>query len=135
MSILKLVDMDRLISYVLQSFYPKVLLMAPTDVAPMNTDETTIHTALNIPINQFGKKQPLLSEKMRSSLRNKLSDLKVIITEEISVVYDDLLVHVHLQLTEIFGSVNDQPFASVSVMAVGFFSASTCRGKTSIHKL
>ena len=109
--------------------------MAPTDVAPMNIGETTIHTALNIPINQFGKKQPPLSEKMRSSLRNKLSDLKVIITEEISVVYNDLLVHVHLQLTEIFGSVNDQPFASVSVMAVGFFSASTCRGKTSIRKL
>ena len=59
-----------------------------------------------------------LSDKMRSRLRNKLSDLKVIITDEISIVSNDLLFHVHLWLTEIFGSVNDQPFASVSVIAV-----------------
>ena len=58
---------------------------------------------------------------MRSRLRNKLSDLKVIITDEISIVSNDLLFHVHLRLTEIFGSVNDQPFASVSVIAVGDF--------------
>ena len=29
--------------------------MAPTGAAAINIDETTIHTALNIPINQFGK--------------------------------------------------------------------------------
>ena len=34
---------------------PKVLLMAPTSVASINIGGTTIHTALNIFINQFGK--------------------------------------------------------------------------------
>ena len=29
--------------------------MAPTGVAAINIDETTMHTALNIPINLFGK--------------------------------------------------------------------------------
>ena len=48
---------------------------------------------------------------MKSSLRNKLSDLKVIIIDEILMVSNDLLFHVHLRLTEIFGPVNDQPFA------------------------
>ena len=73
---------------------------------------------------------------MKSSLRNKLSDLKVIIIDEISMVSNDLLFHVHLQLTEIFGSANDQPFAGVSVITVGhFFSVSTCKRKTSICKL
>ena len=35
---------------------PNTLLMAPTGVAAMNIDGATIHTVLNMPINQFGKK-------------------------------------------------------------------------------
>ena len=97
----------------------KLLLMAPTDVAAINIDGAVIHTALNIPINQFGKYLPTLSEKMRSILRNKLSDLKVITIAEISLVSDDLLFHVHFQLTKIFRSVNDQPLANVSVITDG----------------
>ena len=34
---------------------PKVLLMASTGAAAVNIDGTIIHTALNRPINQFGK--------------------------------------------------------------------------------
>ena len=91
---------------------------------------TTIHTALNIPINQFGKKLSPLSDKKRSSLRCKLSDLKVIIIDEMSMVSNDLLFHVHLHLTEIFGSVNDQPFAGASVITVGdFFQLPPVGGK------
>ena len=52
---------------------PKVLLMAPTGVAAINIDGTTIHTALNIPVGSFGKNLPPLSVKMKSSLRNKLA--------------------------------------------------------------
>ena len=52
------------------------------------------------------------------------------------MVSNDLLFHVHLRMTEIFGSVNDQPFAGVSVIAVvDFFSASSSRRKASICKL
>ena len=70
--------------------------MAPTGVAAININGATIHTALNIPISQFGKTLSPLSDKMRSSLRNKLSDLKVTIIDEISTVSNDLLFHVHL---------------------------------------
>ena len=35
---------------------PNILLMAPTGVAAINIDGATIHTVLNIPINQFRKK-------------------------------------------------------------------------------
>ena len=109
---------------------PKVLFMAPTGVAAINIDGTTIHNALNIPINQFGKKISPLSDKMRSSLRSKLSDLKVSITDEISMASNDLLFHVHLRLTEIFGSVNDQLFAGVSVITVDdFFQLPPVGGK------
>ena len=57
---------------------------------------------------------------MRSSVRNKLSDLKVIVIDEISMVSNDLLFHVYLLVTEIFGYVNNQPFASVSVSVFSF---------------
>ena len=46
------------------------------------------------------------------------------------MVSNYLLFHVHLRLTEIFGSVNDQPFAGVSVITVGdFFQLPTVGGK------
>ena len=98
----------------------KVLLMAPTGVAAINIDGTTIHTALNIPVGHFGKTLPPLNDKMKSSLRNRLSDLKVII-DEISMVSNDLLYYVHLRLNEILGCVTSEPFAGITVIAVGDF--------------
>ena len=104
--------------------------MAPTGVAAVNIDGTTIHTALDIPIGSFGKNLPPLSDKMKSSLRNKLSDLKVIIVYEISMVSNDLLFYVHLRLNEIFGSVNNEPFAGITVITVGdFFQLPPVGGK------
>ena len=109
---------------------PKVLVMALTGVTAVNIDEATIHTVLNIPINQSGKNLRPLSDKMISTLRNKLSDLKVSIIDEISMVSNDLLFLVHLRLTEMFRSLNDLPFARVSVITVGdFFQLPLVGGK------
>ena len=41
---------------------------------------------------------PPLSDKMKSSLRNKLSNLEVMISDEITMVSNDLLFHIHLRL-------------------------------------
>ena len=60
---------------------PKVLLMVPTCVAATNIEGTTLYSALNIPIGYFGKTLPSLTDKMKSSLRNRQSDLKIIITD------------------------------------------------------
>ena len=99
---------------------PKVLLMAPTGIAAIQVDGTTIHTGLGIPVGCFGTKLPLLHDKMKCNLRNHLSDLKVIIIDEISMVSNELLLfQVHLRLNEIFGSVNNDPFASITVIVVG----------------
>ena len=109
---------------------PKVLLMAPTGVAAVNNDGTTIHTALNIPMGSFGKNVPPMGDKMKSSLRNKLSDLKVIIVDEMSMVSNDLLFYVHLRLNKMFGSVNNEPFAGITVITVGeFFQLPPVGGK------
>ena len=99
----------------------KVLLLAPTGVAAINIGDTTIHTGLNIPVGCFGKHLPPLSDKMRSMLRNRLSEVKVLIIDEVSMVSNDLLLHIHLRLTEIFASKGNFPFAGITVIAVGDF--------------
>ena len=94
--------------------------MAPTGVAAIQVDATTVHPALGIPVGHFGTKLPTSHDKMKCSLRNHLSDLKVIIIDEISMVSNELLLfQVHLCLNEIFGSVNNDPFASITVIVVG----------------
>ena len=50
--------------------FQQAMQAAPTGVPAKNIDGITIHTALNIRIIRFGKHLPLLSDKMRSSLRN-----------------------------------------------------------------
>ena len=83
--------------------------MVPISVAAINIDCTTIYTALNIPVGQFGKKLLPLNNKMKSSFWNRLSDLKVIIINEISVVSNDLRYYDDLRLNEIFGCVDNEP--------------------------
>ena len=95
---------------------PKALLMAPTGVAAINVDATTIHTAFCIPVGHFGSNLPPLSNKMKSCLRNRLSGLKIIITDEILMISNNLLFYVHLRLNEIC-----KPFAGISVITVGDF--------------
>ena len=100
---------------------PKALLMAPTSVATNNIGGTPIHTTLNIPIDQFGKKLPSLSDKMRRTLRNRLANLKVIIIYEISMVSNKILYYIHLRLNEIFGTADIEPLAGLPILAVGDF--------------
>ena len=100
---------------------PKILPMSPTGVAAVSVDGTAIHTALNIPLGSFRKNLPPLGDRMKTSLKNKLSDLKVIIVDKISMVSNDLLFYNHLRLNEMFGSVNNEPFAGITVTTVGDF--------------
>ena len=46
------------------------------------------------------------------------------------MVSNNLLFYVHLRLNEIFGTVNDKPFAGISVITVGdFFQLPLVGGK------
>ena len=74
---------------------PRILLLAPTGVAAVNIDGTTIHTALGI--NVGGKLYPL-NDRQRGILRNKLAEVKFIIIDEISMVSNVLLYQVHQRL-------------------------------------
>ena len=79
---------------------PRVLLLAPTGVAAVNIDGTTIHSGLGI--NSKGQFCPL-NDKQKASLRNKLSEGMLLIIDEISMISWALFYQINLRLTEIFG--------------------------------
>ena len=78
---------------------PRVLLLAPTGVAAININGTTIHSALGT--NVGGTLYPL-TKQHRAALRNNLSEVRLIIIDEISTVSSVLLFQVNQQLNEIF---------------------------------
>ena len=100
---------------------PKVLLVAPTGVAAVNIDGTTIHTALGIPVGRYGKNLPRFSDKKRSALRNYLCELRALIIDEISMVSNLQLWYIHLRLVEIFACSINIPFAGITVIPSGDF--------------
>ena len=82
---------------------PTVALMAPTGVAAININGTTIHTALSIP-KESGDLAPPTSDQQRRQLRLTLSELKLIIVDEMSMVPNTTLLHIHQHLKEIFNT-------------------------------
>jgi hypothetical protein len=52
-------------------------------------------------------------------MRLLLSDLNLIIIDEISMVGNTTLLHIHQRLKDIFGTSSSQLFAGISIIAVG----------------
>ena len=50
-----------------------------------------------------------------------MSELKVIIIDEISMVSNNLLYYIYLRLNEIFRTADTKPFAALTILAVGDF--------------
>ena len=100
---------------------PRVLVLAPTGVAAINVNGNTMHSVLGIPVGNFRKSIPKLNDKKRSTLRHQLSEVKVILIDEISMVSNYLLLHIHQRLKEIFGTSEDIPFSGISILAFGDF--------------
>ena len=94
---------------------PRVIKLAPTGIASINIQGTTIHSGLCIPINSYQG----LSDKQRTSIRNKLQYVKLIIIDEISMVSSKLLLNIHKRLCEIFGVFDEKPFGGKSIVACG----------------
>ena len=98
---------------------PKVLLFAPTGVAAININETAINSGLSIPPYVNGYTLPRLSDSERGRLRNLYSEVLVVLIDEISMVSNICLLHIHKRLCEIFGCSKSQPFANLSILVVG----------------
>ena len=77
-----------------------------------------------------------MSDKHKSCLRNKLSDVRLIIIDEISMVSSDLFYKIHARLTEIFGCKSDEPFAGIPVLVCGdLYQLPPVKGKTIIFSV
>ncbi|XP_068742581.1 uncharacterized protein [Montipora capricornis] len=97
---------------------PTVLSMAPTGVAAIKINGTTINTALAIP-KETGDNLSAMSDQKKTQMRMLLADLELIIIDEISMVANNTLLHIHQRLKEIVGTSNVHLFAGISILAIG----------------
>ena len=94
----------------------RVLLLVETDVAAANIDDTTLCSRLGI----YWKSQIYpLNDKQKDYLRNKLSEVKLIVIEKITMVSRKLFGQLKQRLIDIYSCSETIPFAGVSVLVCG----------------
>ena len=81
----------------------KVLFLAPTRVAAIHINGTTINSGLSVSPNVNGYTLPRFSDSERARLCNLYLEAPVVIIDEISMVSNICLLHIHKPLREIFG--------------------------------
>ena len=94
-----------------------VLLTAPTGIAAFNIEGMTVHSALLLATSKFSN-QPLTQDKLNTS-RTKLSNLQLLIIDEISMVGSNMLLQIHKRLQQLKGKGDEVNFGDVSILAVG----------------
>ncbi|XP_035663609.1 ATP-dependent DNA helicase PIF1-like [Branchiostoma floridae] len=103
-----------------------VVLTAPTGVSAYNIGGSTAHSALSLPVDHTrkGKTQylPLSAEKL-SQLRRKFNNVHTVIIDEISMISNVRLEHIHIRLSEIKDTTADQHsyFGNLNIIAFGDF--------------
>ena len=100
---------------------PSVLLLAPTGGAAINIGGNTINSCLAISKNMFGEHEGPLSDERKSALRTKLSNLKLLVIDEVSMVSSLMLKYIHERLKEIYSTRDTVWFGGISIVVVGDF--------------
>ena len=94
------------------------LLTAPTGVAAFNISGMTLHSALLLGAGKYCGFQPLNHDQV-NSLRSKLSQLALLIIDEVSMVGANMLLEIHKRLQQVKAVLPDVTFGGVSILAVG----------------
>ena len=97
---------------------PRVLLIGPAGVLAVNIRRDAIHSGLKI--NPRAKLLSLNS-KPKTALRNTLSETKLLIVDELSMLSSDLSTDFDSRLGEILMMIPEKLFTGLSVMAVADF--------------
>ena len=100
---------------------PRVLLCAFTGKAASLINGITVHSAFGfVPDRTKQKKHRILSDKRMAEFRHYMSDLKLIIIDEISLVGADMLYQIHMRLCDIMQKdPRKHPFAGIGMVFVG----------------
>ena len=96
-----------------------VAMTAPTGVAAFNIRGKTNHNAFLLPIHLSKGYQSLRNETI-ANLRKELSNLQILIIDEISMVNKLIFFYIQRRLQQIKQD-NTAPFGNVSILAVGDF--------------
>ena len=95
-----------------------VLLTAPTGAASFLISGMTLHSALLLGRGKYGGFQPLNHDRL-NSLRSKLSNLALLIIDEVSMVGSNMFLEIHKRLQQVKAVLPDVTFGGVSILAVG----------------
>ena len=109
---------------------PRVLLLGSTSISAVNIGGTKIHSGVGI---KPGVKLLGLSDKMKASLRNKLSEIKMVIIDKFSMVSSDLFFKINVWLLETFMCSTVVEFAGVTVVPVADLLVVTSNGRNPVH--
>ena len=95
------------------------VVTAPTGLAAFNVGGVTIHRLLQLPIEHEGRTAGYwrLGKDPLKVMRRSLSQLRLLIIDEVSMLSNLNLAYVHLRLDEIFR--RDEWFGGVNVLFVG----------------
>ena len=100
----------------------KIILAAPTGISAAGISGMTLHSALSLPIEHNGKMsyKPLTGANLQQ-IQACMCYVHCVMIDEISMVSNMTLLHVHLRLTEIFGCKNGKNnlFGSQVVVVFG----------------
>uniref|UniRef100_A0A1X7UNS0 ATP-dependent DNA helicase n=1 Tax=Amphimedon queenslandica TaxID=400682 RepID=A0A1X7UNS0_AMPQE len=96
-------------------------IVAPTGIAAFNVGGLTIHRLFQLPIEHEGKTAGYwaLSKEAQKRIKMTLKNLKIIIVDEVSMVFNLNLAYLHMCLEDIFGT--DEWFGSKNNLFVGDF--------------
>ena len=101
----------------------QIVVAAPTGVAAINAEGTTLHSLFQLPLSPFipteeMRKSLIGSIKMRAERRRALYEMDVLVIDEISMVRADVLDMVDTLLRH-FRYRRDVPFGGVQVIFIG----------------
>lgn len=108
----------------MQVLKQEVVVAAPTGIAAFNVNGLTIHRLLNLPIEKDGVSHyQSLSNNRLKNLRDNFKDVILIMIDEYSMVSNILTVFIHLSLSEIFATLdeNDGWFGRINILVFGDF--------------
>ena len=96
----------------------RVLLLGPKGILAVNIGGIVIHSGLGI---KAGIKLLGLNDKSKITLRNRLSEVEVLIKDELSIISSNLWTDIDSRLEEIFVMIPENEFAGLSVTTVANF--------------